>query len=211
LPDERVVDLEEDLDFRLEGDDFVPDFVNVKGDRGLGNPSESLGEKAFDSVKVDATVAEAINHHAGSGKLALCTAMPFLDAGVRGEPAGLEKFRLVDSAGSGDCHRTGRAAVVSPVDEGFGKLSLTLKLGFVFRVVWVGFDEFGGIRCGKVLEGDAVEDMEINAHAESGLEVVIVGFPHDYLKIGTIVVSVADSVAGIGDEEAPDIGEGVVG
>jgi hypothetical protein len=57
----------------------------------------------------------------------------------------------------------------------------------------------------------SIFDVEVETSAESGFQICIIGFPCYDLSIGAGEIGIDQYVAGTGDEEAPDVGEGDCG
>jgi hypothetical protein len=137
--------------------------------------------------------------------------MPFLDSRMCSEPSGLKELSLMNCTGGSNGHSSSRSSIVGSVDKGFSKLTLTLIPGLVLRIVGMRFHEFGNVGCGEILQGNPIKDMEVNSHPKCGFEVVIISFPYNNLKVDAIKVGIADSAAGIGNEELTDVWQSLVG
>lgn len=113
LSAERVVDLEENLDFFQVVVNVAPSAVDDVGDGGLGDPGESFGEKTIYAIEVVTTIAESVLDIAAALELLLDSVMPGFDAGICAEVDALEPLGLGDCDARSNRHGSCSAAVVS--------------------------------------------------------------------------------------------------
>lgn len=205
------MDLHQDFNAGLFGYYFVPDFVNVERDRGLGDPGEGFGEQSVDTIEVYSAIPKAVKHGTGGVKAGGCSFMPLFDTWMRSEPPCLEKFSLMNGCPCSNSHSPSASSVVSPVDKRLSKLALFGESGTEFGIIRMRFHKFFERWDWVIVQIEPVEKMEVNSDTESVFKFIIISLPYDDLEVGAVKVSIADSVSRIRDEEFPDVRQGLVG
>ena len=197
LPDEGVVDLEENVYVREGGGYPIVCCVDDDSDGGLRDPGEGLRKEIVYAVEVSTDKAKGVADRASGQEGILHGFVPLCNSWMLTEPLILEVLRLGDGEVEGGGERPSLSAVVGEVNASFGAGVVGLVLAFLAslldpeHVYGVGTVDFG-----------ATASLVI---PESLLKDLVVSFPRYDLGIGASKVDVEEDVARVRKEETPYI------
>src|SRR5712671_259653 len=89
--------------------------------------------------------------------------------------------------------------------EHLGQFAEHLHWSPPIRILWVGFNEFGEVRDGLVLQNVGVHQMDVDALVQGGFEHRIIRLPNHYLEVGSIQISIEESMPRVRDKHGSKV------
>lgn len=181
----------------IAGLELEGSVVGVDGDGALRYPCQSFSEAVVNSVKEDSAESKSILYCSIASKRLSNSVVPLRDAWMEVKPSSMESFSLCNKPTTLNSSRPWCTAIVNSVDRVLTFLSLLVSSITPTR-------EFGEFVSPHIF---CVLFMDVYSCSKCSFKIVVLGFPRDYLGVGTFEVGFELYVAGVDLEYLTDVGE----